>query len=61
MARGRPANTMTHRRQQVLSEIADAIAQGERVSAWTIARRCGIYDYRNAKRVLRDLQSLGAI
>jgi len=61
MARGRPAGKLTHRRQQVLSEISDAVAQGERVTLASLARRCGLYDYRDARRVMGDLKRIGAI
>ncbi len=61
MTRGRPANTMTHRRQQVLSEIADAVAQGESVTRSALARRCGLYSYREASRIMRDLKKMGAL
>jgi len=61
MARGRPAGLMTHRRQQVLEEIADAVAHGESITLARLARRCGLYDYRNARRIMRDLKEMGAI
>lgn len=61
MTRGRPAGQMTHRRQQVLKTIADAIASGERVTLGSLARRCGFYDYRDARRVMADLKKLGAL
>lgn len=61
MARGRPSGQMTHRRQQVLAQIADAIAGGESVTLASLARRCGLYDYRDARRVMADLKKLGAI
>ena len=59
--RGRPAGQMTHRRQQVLAEIADAVAQGERVTLASLARRCGLHDYRNARRIMSDLKRIGAV
>jgi hypothetical protein len=60
MARGRKPNQMTTRRRQVLTEIADAVAHGERVTLASLARRCGLYDYRDARRIMRDLQRMGA-
>lgn len=60
-SKGRPKFTMTHRRRQVLSEYADLAAQGEPVRLAEIARRCGLSDYRNARRVLRDLRAMGAV
>ena len=61
MARGRPTGQMTHRRQQVMGEIADAIAQGQSITLASLARRCGLYDYRHARRVMGDLKKMGII
>lgn len=58
MKRGRPAHQMTHRRQQVLAAIGDAIANGERVNLSHLARRVGLYDYRDARRILADLKAM---
>jgi hypothetical protein len=52
---------MTTRRAQILGEITDCIAQGERVTFASLARRCGMYDYRVARRVMGDLKKMGAI
>ncbi|MFA6031828.1 MAG: hypothetical protein WC889_02875 [Myxococcota bacterium] len=52
---------MTQRRQQVLAAYVDRVANGERVSLAELARRCGLYDYREARRVVADLRQLGAI
>lgn len=62
MARGRPAGkmVMTRLREQALGEIADAVAQGESISLARLARRCGLYDYRDARRVMNDLKKMGA-
>lgn len=59
--RGRPAGQMTTRRRQVLCEIADAVAQGERVTLASLARRCGLCDYREARRIMADLRKIGEI
>lgn len=59
--RGRPPQQMTHRRRQVLAEIADAVASGEPVTLARLARRCGLYDYREARRVMNDLKKMGEI
>lgn len=59
--RGRPPFTMTHRRRQILNEIAQAVSRGERVTLASLARRCGLHDYRNARRVMKDLQQMGMI
>lgn len=62
MARtGRPRGVMTHRRQQVLAEISDAVAQGEHVTLASLARRCGLYDYRDARRIMGELKQMGAV
>lgn len=52
---------MTHRRQQVLAQIADAIAGGQTVTLASLARRCGLYDYRDARRVMADLRKMGQL
>lgn len=52
---------MTHRRRQVLAELTEAMANGERITLARIARRCGLYDYREARRVVSDLKRLGAV
>lgn len=57
----RPAGTMTHRRQQVLAEHMEAAERGERISLARLARTCGLYDYRDAKRILADLRKMGAV
>ena len=59
--RGRPAHQMTHRRQQVLQVLADQAVEGRRVSWAEIARRCGLYDYRDARRIARDLNQMGTV
>lgn len=59
--RGRPPGLMTRRRKQVLAAYVEAAAEGM-VPRWTeLARRCGIYDYRNAKRIVKELKQLGRI
>lgn len=57
----RPANRMTYRRRQVLDEIMDAAAHGENITLARLARRCGLYDYRHARRIKRDLERMSAI
>ncbi len=61
MARGRPPAQMTHRRRQVLERIMDAAADGERISLARLARECGLTDYRNARRIVRELNRMGVI
>ena len=59
--RGRPTGQMTHRRRQALDVITAAAASGERITLARLARRIGVYDYREARRIMHDLNSLGAI
>lgn len=59
MSRGRKPLQMTARRRQVLDEIRQAHAEGERITLSRIARRCGLYDYRSAKRIVSDLRKMG--
>lgn len=61
MAGGRPPGQMTHNRRRVLAEYAEAIAQGQRVSLAELARRTGLYDYRDARRALADLRRMGRV
>lgn len=56
--RGRPKLVMTQRRKQVLEQLARS---GGRISLAEVARRCGLYDYREARRVTDDLRKMGAI
>lgn len=55
----RPRLMMTHRRRQVLENMVAAAQAGERVSYAAIARRCGLYSYREARRIVRDLVKMG--
>jgi hypothetical protein len=57
--RGRPAGQMTHRRRQVLEALTQAACEGERITMATLARRCGLCDYREAARIARDLRKMG--
>jgi hypothetical protein len=59
--RGRPAGLMTHRRKQVLEALTAEARQGERIPWARVARRCGLYSFRDAQRIARDLKNLGAI
>lgn len=52
---------MTRNRQRILAAYADMAASGETVRLAEIARRCGLYSYRNARRTVRDLRRLGAL
>lgn len=57
----RPANLMTHCRRKVLEEITEAAAHGEHISLARLARRCGLYDYRHARRIKRDLERMSVL
>lgn len=59
--RGRPAGLMTHRRQQVFDEIIAAAERGETIGLCSLARRIGLYDYRNARRIVRELRAMGRL
>ena len=59
--RGRPRGQMTHRRQQVLAEYATAAKNGERISWAELARRTGLHSYNDARRIIRDLEKIGAL
>lgn len=59
--RGRPPGLMTHRRTQVLERYVDAAEDGQRISLARLARECGLYDYRDARRTLKDLRKIGAL
>lgn len=52
---------MTRRRQQVLEALVDAAAQGEHISLSKIARKVGVNDYRDARRIVADLKKMGHI
>lgn len=59
--RGRPSGQMTHRRRQVLERYQEAVKSGETISLARMARECGMYDFRDARRVVADLRRLGAV
>lgn len=59
--RGRPKLEMTLRREQVLAAYEADAREGACPSLSRLARRCGLYDYRNVKRVLRDLRDMGLV
>jgi predicted DNA-binding transcriptional regulator YafY len=52
---------MTRRRLDVLHEYSQAIEAGERISLAELARRCGLWSYRDARRMLDDLKRMGRI
>ena len=58
---GPKPTTMTRRRLQVLEAYVDAVQQGEVPTLAGLARRCGFYDFRAARRVLVDLRRMGRV
>ena len=57
--RGRPKWVMTTRRKQVLAELESKALSGAQVTMAELARRCGLYDYRHARRIVKDLKIMG--
>jgi hypothetical protein len=52
---------MTHRRRQLLAEYATAASKGERISWAELARRTGLHSYNDARRIIHDLEQIGAL
>jgi len=50
---------MTTRRKQVLAELESKALSGAQVTMAELARRCGLYDYRHARRIVKDLKIMG--
>lgn len=59
--RGRPAGRMTLRRRQAFDAITEAAANGESITPAHLARKIGVYSYRDAKRIVGDLKKMGAL
>ncbi len=59
--RGRPALELTPLRAEVLAELNRSFSKGERLTLAELARRCRQYDYRDARRVVRDLKAMGFV
>lgn len=59
--RGRPAGRMTVRRRQAFDAITEAAANGEKITLARLARKIGVYSYRDARRIVDDLRKLGAV
>lgn len=59
--RGRPAGRMTVRRRQAFDAITEAAANGEKITLARLARKIGVYSYRDARRIVGDLRKLGAV
>lgn len=58
-ARGRPALKLTPLRAEVLAQLSRSFAKREQLTLAELARRCRLYDYRDARRVIRDLKAMG--
>lgn len=56
--RGRPKLTMTKRRQQILREYENMAFHRQPVTYAEVARRCGLFDYREARRIMNDLRKM---
>lgn len=61
MGRGRPAGVMTHRRTQVYEEMVRIASEGGEVRLARLARSCGLYDYREARRIVADLRKMDRV
>lgn len=61
LRKGRKPGVMTARRKQVLEAMTEAAASGERIGVMRLARKCGLYDYRDARRIVRDLRRMGVV
>lgn len=57
--RGRPTGTMTHNRRAVLHAMAEASQRGEKIGLMELARRCGLYSYKEAKRTVTAIRRYG--
>lgn len=57
--RGRPKLTMTPLRAEVYAELTRCVSSGQRLTLAELARRCRLYDYRDARRVVEDLKKMG--
>ncbi len=61
MTRGRPAGRMTPLRKKALALMAEEARAGGFISYAKVARKLGLTDYRNARRVVNDLRKLGLV
>lgn len=59
--RGRPKLTMTSLRLRVRDAYIDRLAEGYYPTHAELSRDCGLYSYRDARRVLSDLKKMGAV
>lgn len=49
---------MTKRRQEIYEAYCDLAFHRQRVSLAELARRTGLFDYRNARRIVNDLRRM---
>lgn len=59
--RGRPSGRLTPLRRRALAVLQEEAAAGQSISYAKAARKLGLHDYRDARRVVRDLRSLDLI
>lgn len=59
--RGRPPGLLTDRRKQMLGAIIDGAAEGKPINFARLANECGLCDYREARRIVKDLRKMGAV
>lgn len=52
---------MTLRRRQAFEAITEAAANGEMIKPSHLARKIGVYSYRDAKRIVGDLIKMGEL
>jgi len=52
---------MTYRRRQVRDFCTRAVMRGETITFARVARECGLYDYRHARRIVGDLRAMGQL
>lgn len=59
--RGRPPGLLTDRRKQMLSAIINGAAEGKPINFTRLANQCGLYDYRHARRIVKDLRRMALV
>lgn len=60
MARGRPSGQITFLRALALYHLRRAANRDDISMSW-LAKECGLYDYREARRIVRDLSNMNLI
>jgi predicted transcriptional regulator len=59
--RGRPPGLLTDRRKQILGAIIAGAAEGKGINFTRLANQCGLCDYREARRIVKDLQKMSLV